>query len=38
MGSNPFVTLFRDGEAVAFASVWRVDWFERGQGQASDTQ
>lgn len=34
MGANPFVTLFRDGAAVAFASVWRVDWSERGQGRA----
>lgn len=34
MGANPFVTLFRDGEAVAFASVWRVDWSTHGAGRA----
>lgn len=34
MGANPFVTLFRDGAAVAFASVWRVDWSPHGKGRA----
>lgn len=34
MGANPFVTLFADERAVAFASVWRVDWSERGPGRA----
>lgn len=31
--ANPFLTLFEDDSAVAFASCWRVDWSERGQGR-----
>ncbi|HLT60947.1 MAG TPA: hypothetical protein VK020_07115 [Microlunatus sp.] len=34
IGANPFLTLYRDGAAVAYASVWRVDWSERGAGHA----
>ncbi|MBV1851312.1 hypothetical protein [Catellatospora tritici] len=35
MGANPGLTLFDEsGERVAFASVWRVDWSERGSGTA----
>ncbi|HEX4818389.1 MAG TPA: hypothetical protein VFV66_37105 [Nonomuraea sp.] len=32
MGANPGLTLFAGGERTAFASVWRVDWSERGRG------
>lgn len=35
IGANPGLTLFdAAGERTAFASVWRVDWSERGPGQA----
>ncbi|MGP3931132.1 hypothetical protein [Nonomuraea sp. KM88] len=34
IGANPGLTLFVAGERVAFASVWRVDWSERGKGHA----
>ncbi|MFG1943869.1 hypothetical protein [Nonomuraea sp. NPDC048826] len=34
IGANPCVTLSAAGERVAFASVWRVDWSERGGGPA----
>ena len=34
IGANPFLTLYRDGAPVAYASVWRVDWSERGAGHA----
>jgi hypothetical protein len=34
MGANPGVTLYDDGRATAFASVWRVDWSLRGSGRA----
>ena len=32
MGANPCVTLYDDGRATAYASVWRVDWSQRGSG------
>lgn len=34
IGANPFLTLYRDDAAIAWASVWRVDWSERGAGHA----
>jgi len=34
IGANPFLTLYSGGAATAFASVWRVDWSERGAGAA----
>jgi hypothetical protein len=34
IGANPCVTLYSAGERVAFASVWRADWSERGSGRA----
>ncbi|WP_152360310.1 hypothetical protein [Microlunatus speluncae] len=34
IGANPFLTLYRDGAPVAWASAWRVDWSERGPGHA----
>lgn len=34
IGANPCVTLSASGERVAFASVWRADWSERGSGRA----
>ncbi|WP_199552065.1 hypothetical protein [Streptomyces sp. N35] len=34
IGANPFLTLYLDGQPVAYASVWRVDWSERGCGHA----
>jgi hypothetical protein len=34
IGANPFLTLYRDRQPVAYASVWRVDWSERGSGRA----
>jgi hypothetical protein len=34
MGANPCVTLYDDGRATAYASVWRVDWSLRGRGAA----
>ncbi|MDI1461191.1 hypothetical protein QEZ54_09455 [Catellatospora sp. KI3] len=35
MGANPGLTLFDEsGARTAFASVWRVDWSERGSGSA----
>ncbi|ONI71740.1 hypothetical protein BWI15_16475 [Kribbella sp. ALI-6-A] len=34
MGANPCVTLYDDGRATAYASVWRVDWSLRGSGRA----
>jgi hypothetical protein len=35
VGANPGLTLFADdGERVAFASVWRVDWSTHGPGRA----
>jgi hypothetical protein len=33
-GANPGVLLKADGETTAFASVWQVDWSERGSGRA----
>lgn len=30
IGANPCVTLFDGNRAVAYASVWRVDWSEQG--------
>jgi hypothetical protein len=33
-GANPGVQLFEDGTVTAFASVWVVDWSERGSGTA----
>ncbi|WP_156343033.1 hypothetical protein [Devosia sp. A16] len=34
MGANPCVTLYDAGEAIAYASIWRVDWSLRGPGRA----
>lgn len=34
IGANPCVTLYSGDQPVAFASVWRVDWSERGAGTA----
>ena len=34
MGANPCVTLYDGGQATAYASVWRVDWSQRGGGHA----
>jgi hypothetical protein len=36
MGANPGLRLFREADAapVAYASVWRVDWSQRGAGTA----
>lgn len=34
MGANPCVTLYDGDRATAFASVWRVDWSLRGNGNA----
>jgi hypothetical protein len=34
LGANPCVTLYESERAVAFASLWRVDWSERGAGRA----
>ena len=34
VGSNPGVLLRAGGEVTAFASVWQVDWSERGTGPA----
>src|SRR5690606_15087632 len=34
IGANPCVTLSASGGRVAFASVWRADWSERGSGRA----
>lgn len=34
MGANPCVTLYDEGEAIAYASIWRVDWSLRGAGRA----
>lgn len=34
IGANPCLTVLRDGERVAFASVWRADWSELGSGHA----
>ncbi|WP_460498336.1 hypothetical protein [Glycomyces tarimensis] len=34
MGANPCVTLYDGDRATAFASVWRVDWSQRGSGRA----
>jgi hypothetical protein len=33
-GANPGVLLRDDGDVTAFASVWQVDWSERGPGRA----
>jgi hypothetical protein len=33
-GANPGVLLRADGAVTAFASVWQVDWSERGSGRA----
>lgn len=33
-GANPGVLLTNGGETTAFASVWQVDWSERGAGRA----
>ncbi|GIG67433.1 hypothetical protein [Phytomonospora endophytica] len=30
LGANPCVTLYDDGTAVAYASLWRSDWSEQG--------
>jgi hypothetical protein len=34
MGANPCVTLYDGDRATAYASVWRVDWSQRGRGHA----
>lgn len=34
IGANPFVTLYTGDKAVAYASVWRVDWSDSGAGNA----
>ena len=34
VGANPGVLLRAGGEVTAFASVWQVDWSERGTGSA----
>ena len=34
MGANPCVTLYDGDRATAYASVWRVDWSQRGSGHA----
>ena len=34
IGANPGLTLFDEGRVVAFSSLWRVDWSERGAGDA----
>jgi hypothetical protein len=34
VGANPAVLLRSEGQAVAFASVWFVDWSPRGAGRA----
>ena len=34
MGANPCVTLYDGERATAYASVWRVDWSLRGNGNA----
>ena len=34
VGANPGVLLRAGGEVTAFASVWQVDWSERGSGPA----
>lgn len=34
VGANPGLLLRHDGAAVAFASVWQVDWSTAGQGTA----
>jgi hypothetical protein len=34
VGANPAVLLTRNGEVTAFASLWQVDWSERGAGPA----
>lgn len=34
IGANPGITIFDGDERVAFASVWRADWSERGTGRA----
>lgn len=34
VGANPGVLLRSGGEVTAFASVWQVDWSERGSGPA----
>lgn len=34
IGANPGLTLFTADDRTAFASVWRVDWSERGPGHA----
>lgn len=34
VGANPGVLLRAGGEVTAFASVWQVDWSERGAGRA----
>jgi hypothetical protein len=33
-GANPGVLLRDDGDVTAFASMWQVDWSERGPGRA----
>jgi hypothetical protein len=34
VGANPLVSLFDGDRVTAFASVWRVEWSERGHGDA----
>jgi len=34
VGANPGLTVTREGDRVAFASVWRVDWSSHGPGRA----
>jgi hypothetical protein len=34
VGANPGLLLTRDGQVSAFASLWQVDWSERGSGPA----
>lgn len=34
MGANPGVRLFVGDDVTAYASIWRVDWSQRGSGAA----
>jgi hypothetical protein len=34
MGANPCVTLYDGDQVTAYASIWRVDWSQRGSGRA----
>jgi hypothetical protein len=34
IGANPGITIFDGEQRIAFASVWRADWSERGAGRA----